>query len=41
MLILRYILPPKKLNYLQKKINPHHLENLEHPDKKLKSLEIS
>ena len=43
MLILRCILPPKKLNYLQKKVNgPHHqLKNLEHPDKKLKSLGIS
>ena len=41
MLILRCILPPKKLNYFQKKINPYHLKNLEHPDKKLKSLGIS
>ena len=32
-----------KLNYLQKKSYPpgHHLKNLEHPDKKLKSLGIS
>ena len=44
MLILRCILPPsQKMNYLQKKVNPpsHHLKNLEHPDKKLKSLGIS
>ena len=39
---------PQKLNYLQKKSYPpsppppgHHLKNLEHPDKKLKSLGIS
>ena len=35
---------PKKLNYSQKKSSPppgHHLKNLEHPDKKLKSLGIS
>ena len=34
--------PKKKLNYLQKKSYPppsHRLKNLEHPDKKLKSLE--
>ena len=42
MLILRCILPPKKLNYLQKKVNPPPpTKNLEHPDKKLKSLGIS
>ena len=36
---------PQKLNYLQKKRLPpppgHHLKNLEHPDKRLKLLEIS
>ena len=34
---------PKKYNYLQNKSYPpgHHLKNLEHPDKKLKSLGIS
>ena len=37
---------PQKLNYLQKKSSSpppatHHLKNLEHPDKKLKSLGIS
>ena len=34
MLILRCILPPKKLNYLQKKLPPphHQLKNLEHPN---------
>ena len=43
MLILRCILLRKKLNYLQKKLTPagHHQQNLEHPDKKLKSLGIS
>ena len=41
MLILRCILPPQQLNYLQKKSYPppgHHLKNLKHPDKKLKAL---
>ena len=43
MLLLRCIPSPKKLNYLQKKNYPpgHHLKNLEHTDKKLKSLGIS
>ena len=36
MLILRCILPPKK----KKLTTSHHLKNLEHPDKKLKSLGI-
>ena len=41
MLILRCILPPKKLNLLQKKLNLRptpRMNNLEHPDKKLNSL---
>ena len=45
MLILRCILPPKKTELPpEKKFPPppgHHLKNLEHPDKKLKSLGIS
>ena len=42
MLILRCILPPKKLNYLKKKLTPgYHLKNLEHPEEKLQSLGIS
>ena len=40
MLILRYILPPKKINHPQKKINPHPMIKLERPDKKLYSLGI-
>ena len=33
--------PQKKLNFLQKKkLTAHPLENLEHPDKELKSLGI-
>ena len=43
MLILRCILPPQKKTEIlpEKKLAPHHLKNLEHPDKKLKSLGIS
>ena len=45
MLILRCILPPKTELPPEKKLPPpppgHHLKNLEHPDKKLKSLGIS
>ena len=37
MLVLRCILPPKT----EKKLTSHPLKILEHPDKKLKSLEIS
>ena len=40
MLILRCILPAKKLNHLQKKINPYPLIKLERPDKKLYALGI-
>ena len=41
MIILRCILPLKKLNLIQKKkLTSHPLENLEHPDKKLNSLGI-
>ena len=42
LLILRCILPPKKAELPpEKKLTPHHLENLKHPDKKLKLLGIS
>ena len=44
MLILRYILPPKTELPPEKKLPPpprQQLKNLEHPDKKLKSLGIS
>ena len=46
MLILRCILPPKKTELPPEKNFPppppgHHLKNLEHHDKKLKSLGIS
>ena len=43
MLILICILPPKKTELPpEKKLTPgHHWKNLEHPDKKLKSLGIS
>ena len=42
MLILRCIIPPpqKKINHLQKKINPHPLIKIERPDKKLYSLGV-
>ena len=44
MLILRCILPPKSELSPEKQLPPpatHHLKNLEHPDKKHKSLGIS
>ena len=42
MLILRCIFPPKTELSPEKSSPPgHHLKNLKHPDKKLKSLGIS